>query len=1167
MKHRYAVPLVARGLFCVSMLFGLTAPVSAQTFFGSIVGTVTDATSAVLPQASLTLTNLGTSERKTAESDSAGNYQFLNLVPGRYRVDVEKTGFKRLTRDEIVVEVQAALRIDAPMQVGDVGQTVEVTAQTPLLQTESASLSEVVDARKVEQMPLNGRNVFNLITLVPGVIPQGNSMTNPTGQNIFAFGNFQVGGSVQAGQGAAFVDGAPVNLAHGNVYTLVPSQDAMQEFRVQTNNLGAEFGRFSGGVVNLTTKSGTNEFHGSLFEFLRNRVLNANTFFNNTSGIQRAPFHQNQFGANIGGPIVKDKAFFFFAYDGFRLRQGQPYLTTVPTDAMRAGDFSNLRTAAGAQIAIYDPATTCGVLNNPACATPGNTGITRSPFPGNVIPVSRLDPAAKILVREWARSNVPGQGFSLINNFATNAVIGGDNDQYNGRVDQALSDRQRIFSRVTYWKNYSLGVDPFQTLNYIDRGPENFRTWSGVVGDTYSFTPTRIGDFRLSFLRFDYTRIPESTGIDLSTIGFPAIENSQVTFKTLPELRVPGYVDILTSYGVGSVILEYNDSVTLAPSLTQIAGRHTIRIGGEIRRQTDNYIQVQPGGGSFSFNNQFTAINPYSTAGTGNAFASYMMGLGTSGSIPTLSPYSARNYYAGLYVNDTFQLSKKLTLSYGVRWELPFPFSERYDRYTVLLPGAQVPLSQQVGIPFTGRLGLVNAADNPSRAGGETHWHLFAPRFGFAYRVTDKTVVRTGYGITYEITDGGGGSSLTSASTPWVPTTDNGTTPTAVLSNPYPGGILEPPQRNPNYNYLLLGQGISAPVPGQQRFAYSQQWNFTIERQFGETMAFEIAYAGNKGTHLGSPVLNQLPDQYLSLGSKLSQLVANPFFGLVPSTAGTLAQPTVQYGQLLRPFPQYTGVTATLNGNRDSIYHSMQIKLEKRFRNGGSVLASYSYSKLISDIEAGRGWLEAPGGIAGIQDNNRLDLERAVSSFDVPHRLVISYVVDLPFGKGKRFLPNVNPLLDRIVGGWGLNGVSAFQSGYPLGFSTASNLSNSFGGGSRPNFVPGCDYHASGSAQDRINHWFNGACFVAPPAFTFGNTPRAISDLRGPGLANYDFAVFKTTRINERIGLQFRTEVFNLFNRVQFQIPNTTVGVAQFGVISLQANNPRLVQLALRLLY
>ena len=1166
-RYNRGALLASRGFFWAAVLLGLTVPALAQTFFGSIVGTVTDTSGAVLPQSALTLTNLGTAERKTAESDGTGNFQFLNLVPGRYRVDVEKTGFKRLTRDEIVVEVQAAVRIDPVMQVGDVGQTVEVTAQTPLLQTEQANLSEVVDARKVEQMPLNGRNVYNLIALVPGVIPQGFAMTNPTGQNIAAWGNFQIGGSVSAGQGASFVDGAPVTLAHSNLFTLVPSQDAMQEFRVQTNNLGVEFGRYSGGVINLTTKSGTNEFHGSAFEFFRNKLLNANTFFNNRSGITRPDFHQNQFGVNVGGPIVKDKTFFFFAYDGLRLVQGLPYLTTVPTDAMRVGDFSNLRTAAGALIPIYDPATTCGVLKNPACATPGTGGILRVPFQGNTIPVGRLDPAAKILVKEWARSNVAGQGPSLLNNFATNATTGGSNNQINARVDHAISDKQRLFGRLTYWKNHSLAVDPFQTTNYIDRGPEDFETWSGVIGDTYAFSPTRIGDIRFSVLRFYYLRTPASTGIDLSTVGFPASENSQVSFTTLPELRVPGYVDILTSYGVGSVIRSYNNVVTLAPSLTQIVGRHSIRIGGEVRWQTDNAIQVQPGGGSFSFNTQFTAINPYSTAGTGNAFASYMLGLGASGSLPTVSPVAARNYYAGLYVGDTFQVSKKLTLNYGLRWELPFPFAERYDRYTVFLPNAPVALSQQTGLPFAGRLGLVNSADNSSRAGGQTHWHLFAPRFGIAYRLNEKTVIRTGYGISHEITDGAGGNSVLAASTPWVPSVDNSTTPTAVLSNPFPGGIIQPPQRNPNFNNLLLGQSVTAPVPGQQDFAYSQQWNFTIQRQFGQTIALEVAYAGNKGTHLGTTVLNQLSDQYLSLGSKLAQQVTNPFFGLVPSTAGTLAQPTVQYGQLLRPFPQYTGVTQSLNGNRDSIYHSMQTKLTKRFQSNGSVLVSYSYSKLISDVEAGRGWLEATGGIAAIQDNNRLDLERSVSSFDVPHRLVVSYVVDLPFGKGRKFLGNASPLLDRIAGGWGLNGVSTFQSGYPLGFGTSSNLTNSFGGGSRPNFVLGCDYHMSGSAQARINKWFNTACFTAPPAFTFGNTPRALSDLRGPGIANYDFAVFKNTSLTERFQLQFRTEVFNLFNRVQFQIPNVTQGVAQFGVISLQSNNPRLVQFAMRLIY
>ncbi len=315
-------------------LCGLPAAAFGQTFYGSVVGTVTDATGAVVPEVSVTLTNIGTAERRTMQTDAGGNYLFVNLVPGRYRLEMQKEGFKRFTREPIVVEVQAAVRIDAALEVGEVTQTVEVRAETPLMQTENASLGQVVEARKVLEMPLNGRNVLNLVTLVPGVVPQGQSMQNPTGTNPFAWGNYQIGGG-QANQSAAYLDGGPVNVSYINLTALVPTQDSIQEFRVQTNNLGAEFGRFAGGVVNLTTKSGTNSFHGTAYEFLRNKALNANTFFNNRAGIERPAFTQNQFGANLGGPIVRDKLFFFGSYEGFRLRQGQSFTYTVPTEAMR----------------------------------------------------------------------------------------------------------------------------------------------------------------------------------------------------------------------------------------------------------------------------------------------------------------------------------------------------------------------------------------------------------------------------------------------------------------------------------------------------------------------------------------------------------------------------------------------------------------------------------------------------------------------------------------------------------------------------------------------------------------------------------------------------------------------------------------------------------------
>jgi hypothetical protein len=522
-----------------------------------------------------------------------------------------------------------------------------------------------------------------------------------------------------------------------------------------------------------------------------------------------------------------------------------------------------------------------------------------------------------------------------------------------------------------------------------------------------------------------------------------------------------------------------------------------------------------------------------------------------------------------VYASDTWQASKKLTLNYGLRWELPFPQVERYDRFTNLLPNAPSPIGQAAGIPnLMGRLGLVSSPDNPSRYAAATHLRLFAPRFGFAYRLNEKTVVRSGYGIFYVQNDGGGGSQLTSVTQAWVPTVDGELTPVATFSNPYPTGLIQPPQRNANFQTLLLGTSISAPVRGtdSQHFGYLQQWNFNIERQLLDGMVLEVAYAGSKGTHLvGGPQLNQLPDQYLSLGTGVLQnQVTNPFYGIIPF--GSLAQPKVAYGQLLRPYPQYTGVTASNDGNRDTVYHSLQVKMEKRFRKGGSVLAAYTYSRNIGDIETGMGWLEA-GPLAGIQNNNNLRQERAASGFDVPHRLIVSYVYDLPFGKGRTFLNSANRLTEGLIGGWGVNGISTFQAGFPLTFTTSTNATNSFGGGSRPNYVGGCDPVVSGSAQSRLNSWFNTSCFVAPPASTFGNLGRTLTSVRTAGIANYDFSVFKSVDLTERFRLQFRTEFFNIFNRAQFGPPGQVRGNAQFGVVSSQLNLPRLVQFALRLNY
>lgn len=1157
--------------FAASLVWLAAAAASfGQTFYGSIVGTISDPTGGFVPQANVTLTNLGTGERRVMQSDENGNFQFVNLVPGQYKVEVEKSGFRRFAREPITVEVQSAVRIDVPMSVGDVSQVIEVTAQTPLLQTENAALGQVVESRKVLEMPLNGRNVFGLVALIPGVVPGGQSGTTPTGTNPFAWGNYQIGGG-QSNQSAAYLDGAPINASYANLTALVPTQDAIQEFRVQTNNLGPEFGRFAGGAINLVTKSGTNSLHGSLYEFFRNRELNANTFFNNKAGVQRPAFSQNQYGANAGGPIIKDKTFFFFGWEGFRLRQGASYVFTVPTDAMRAGDFSNVRNASGAVIPIYDPLTTCGRFGNPACAkdASGNDIITRQQFPGNVIPANRIDPAAKVLENLWAHSNTPGAPFTNVNNYTANASVGGDNDQYNARVDHNFSEKNRAFVRYTYWTNLNLPIDPYKTKTCVDRCTETFNTNSAVIADTHSFTPTLIGDFRLAYMRFSYDRTPLTAGYDLTQLGWPASMNNQVVFRVVPQPVVTGYNGVFSTSGTGSTIIARNDVYSLAPNMTKIWGSHTLKFGAEIRRNTHNYYQQNNPSGTFNFDALLTSVNPFAAAGTGNGFASFLLGYGTGGGVTQNNLVAGQMIYRAYYIGDQWQINPRLTFNYGIRFEQMGPWSERFDRMTVLLPGVPSPLSGPTGLNLQGKVGLVNSPDNPSR-NNNTLGNLWGPRIGAAWRITNKTVLRAGYGIFYLPNDvewnrAPNNDPVNSFTNPFNGTLDGSVTPNDTLRNPFPNGLLPAPGRSPNVQQLLYGQGLSSTIY-DSRFAYAQQWNFDVERELPGGMALSVAYAGSKGTHLpgADQNLDQLPNQFMALGaSRLNQLVPNPFYGQV--LLGSLAQPMVTYGQLLRPYPQYTSFNMKNPTNRNSIYHSGQVKLEKRFARGGTILGSYTWSKLISDTDTITGWLEPGGGVGGAQDNYNLRLERSLALYDTPHRAVISYIVDLPFGKGQPIGHDVRGVADKLISGWGINGVTTFQSGNPLPISVATNT-NGFGAGQRPNRT-GLSAKIDGSAQSRLNQWFNTAAFSLPSPFTFGNSSRTMPDVRSHGINNFDFTVFKNTAITERVGLQFRTEIFNLFNRVRFAYPGTSLGVPQFGVVSGQYNDPRLIQFALRLLF
>lgn len=1154
---------------CFVLLLLIIVAALGQTFYGSVVGNVTDVTGSAVPQGNVTLINLGTADRRTMMTDESGTYQFVNLVPGQYRVEVEMIGFRRFSREPITVEVQSAVRIDVALQLGDVNQTLEVTEQTPLLQTENASLGQVVESRKVLEMPLNGRNVFGLVALVPGVVPGGQSGTTPTGANPFAWANYQIGGG-QANQSAAFIDGGPINASYSNLTSLVPTQDAIQEFRVQTNNLGPEFGRVAGGAVNLTTKSGTNGFHGSAYEFFRNRELNANTFFNNRAGVQRPAFSQNQYGANIGGPVMRDKTFFFYSWEGFRLRQGASYVFSVPTDPMRTGDFSNVRDASGNVVPIYDPLTTCGRFGNAPCARDanGNEIITRQQFPGNMIPANRIDPAAGVLTNFWGRANTPGAPFTAVNNFTANASVGGDNDQHNARIDHAFSENNRAFLRYTYWTNLNLPSDPYRTNTCVDRCTETFNTNQAVFADTHTFSPTLLGDFRLSYLRFSYDRTPLTKGYDLTQLGWPSSLNNQVVFRVLPLPGVVGYSGVWSTTGTSSTIIARNDVYSFAPSITKIQGSHTLKFGAELRRNTHNYYQQNTPSGNFIFDRLMTAASP--TGAGGNGFASFLLGYGSSGGVTQNSLVAGQQLYNAAYAGDQWLVTPRLTLNYGLRYEQLGPWSERFDRLVVLLPGAPgEELSRLTGLNLRGRIGLVNSADSPSRHNTK-RGNLVSPRIGIAYRLNEKTVIRTGYGIFWLGNDVAFGfapnSDFSNAYTiPFNGTADGSTTPNDVLSNPFPTGLFPAPGRAANIQQLSWGQNVVAPVYDEAH-AYAQQWNFDVQRELAGGLALSLAYAGSKGTHLPGPdqQLNQIPTEFFALGnSRLQQQVANPFFGQVK--VGALSLPSVAYGQLLRPYPQFSGFSMRNPPNRNSIYHSGQLKLEKRFGRGGSILGAYTWSKLISDTDTLTAWLEPGGGAGGVQDNYNIRAERSLALYDTPHRAVISYIVDLPFGKGQPWGGDLTGAVSRLISGWGLNGVTTFQSGAPLPISVAVNQ-NGFGAGQRPNRT-GVDAKLEGSAQSRLNGWFNTAAFSLPGPWRFGNASRTMPDARSHGINNFDFTLFKNTRVTEKVGLQFRTEVFNLFNRVRFGYPGTALGTPQFGVISGQVNDPRLIQLGLRLLF
>jgi Carboxypeptidase regulatory-like domain len=1192
-------------VLCFCLVVTFTPGAAAQTTFGNITGTVWDASGGALEGAQVTLTNQETDAKLTKTTGSDGLYQFSNLLPGRYRIDVEKTGFKRTTQAEVVVQVQQTSNINLTLQVGDVTQTVEVTSETPLLQSDSASLGQIIDERKTNEIPLNGRNVFNLITLSPAAVAQGGSGGSQVGQNPFSWGNYQVGGSF-GNESAEYIDGQPVNIGYINLPVLIPDQDSIAEFKVQYNNLGPEWGKFAGGIVNLSTKSGSNQYHGVAYEYLRNKVLNAKPFFSSTN----PPYVQNQFGGTFGGPVIKDKTFFFFAYDGYRQRAASVFTTTVPTVSERGGVFP-------ADTPIYDP-----LSISAACpATHSAAACNRTQFANNSIPTALINPAAALELKF-----IPAPTNSAeVNNFTSAAASGGNTNQYVGRVDQNLWSSQHIFARYNFFNLLDLPTDPFRTGLCADRCSETYQTNAAVIDYSNTIRPDLILNINGSGSRFHYLRSPTNSNFDLTQYGWPSSYNTLIPAagrSPFTPCFTPQDATVTCSQGQ-SFITDHDTQFAFQPNMTWIKGRHTFQFGGQLIETYDNYAQTNIASGAFAFNGSWTNSNAVSGGTGGISFADFLLGYGLNQSsvfnhsfgeaqVPGL--VAQKETYRGFYFGDTWRVTRKLTITYGLRYDLPGAFSVRHDFSTYWDPaatnrsvtGCVLNATTGTGVPGSpcpGDVFLVRDGVNSGRTAVPLPKKEFMPRLGLAYSWDQKTVIRAGYGVFFIpnwVFFGLNPSNdpINTASTLWVASANGGISPSSTLTATNctftagsPSGTLNCPTNGPfgptvngplgrgNVSAFDAGQGPEFEAPYRNYHpGYVQQFNLDIQRELPGGIFVDAAFAGSRGVHLPNPTqtrIDQIPDQDLALQGGLVAQVPNPFIGITTvSPLNPTTNPTVNAGQLLRPYPQYTNLSLAGDGCCNSNYNSFQLTVTKRFHSGGSFLAAYTNSKLISNADTLTTWLET--GVGEVQDWNNLKGERSLSSQDVPQRLVLSYVYDLPIGRGKRFFSDSSGIVSKIVSGWGVDGVTTFQKGFPLpisyGASTPLSSANLGIGVLRPDYVAGCNKSTPHVSLSGGIAWFNPNCFTAPPDWGFGDESRVDPTLRGQGINNWDIALFKTTNFGpeDKLGLQFRTEFFNTFNRVQFGPPNTaccTSNNASFGIVNSQLNTPRLIQFALKFLF
>jgi hypothetical protein len=1152
---------------------------------GMVDGHITDPSGASISNAAVEIENLGTGLRWISATNTSGYYQFPPLDPGAYTVRVRAGGFALATVTNLKLEVGGTPAVDVTLQPASNAETVVVSAEAPELEFDHPDRGNVIESEFVQTMPLNIRNPLQMVNFAQGVtaynLDSGNNDQSEAYTN-----TFRINGSKIAMSESLLDGGANTTQYDLNAIAAVPQVDSIQEFKVLTDAYAPEWGHSSGGIVTFSTKSGTNQFHGSAFEYIRNSATDSNSFAADMAGTPKPHFERNQFGYALGGPAafpphLKDanhRTFFFQTYESLHQTQAGNFTYTVPTALERQGDFSQTFDAQGNLIAVYDPSTTAqqSAGSTKCTATPvaaGQTVYCRDPFPGNKI--TNLDPAGKAIINSYPLPNQHGAGQSSVNNFFSASPTSSVQNTVNSRLDHKFSDKHSIFLHYDWFQRYNYYGDPYSNSLSPTGNHQRLPGDNVMLDHAWVISPSLVFDHHIVRAHQESNRIPNTLGYDPTKLGFASSVTTGLQSTTFPAVTSASRVSALgPQSGLeadGGTTYEY------AATLSYLKGKHSLKFGLDYRSLAEDLHINQLV--TITGNSDFTG-GPYveglaSETDSGSGIADLLLGTGTvtSGIVPGF--HTQHPYYA-FYAQDEYHITSKLTLTYGLRYNLELPDVEGHNQFQYLNLTSTSPLNSSVSSlgTLTGGPGFVGT-NGVGRSLSHTQYTGLDPRAGFAYKLDEKTVLRGGFGIFHAPSFIWLSSSVSqgySEPTTSIPAAANGVTPLFNMDSPFPSG-LQPITGNSLGLATNAGLAVTG-YPRNQIDSYSEQWSFDVQRQLPYNFVVTLGYVGNNGVHLYEPFNdNQLPDGDLALGSALTATVANPFYGVITTPTSALSKPTVRAFQLMLPHPQFTTMTEYLDSRGHSSYEALQMSVEHRFAEGLALLFAYTHSKMIDNVADYFSFLS--GG--GFQDNYCGSCDRSISAQDLPDVIRASGTYELPFGPGRTWANK--GLLARTVGGWGIGSFFTFDNGLPTQVTSPVNSvngTNVFGGSAptRPNVVPGISTSVPGGRHIRIggppgtvSEYFNPAAFAATPAYQFGNAPRYISSIRQPGTLNFDMQASKEIPLVERTSLNFRVEFFNAFNRVQLTGVNTTYNSSpnSFGYVSpTNLNGPRSIQASLR---